>query len=150
MSSVFRVVTPRCAIVALLVSVSLATAGCGGKGDVTGKVSYNGQPLPYGNVQFQSANGSVHIGDIQPDGTYTIKGVPTGSVKISVTCMDPAGVEFAKQMSAASKDPSNAKAKPTGKLEDFNKIPGQYNDFSTSELTFDIKSGTQTHNIDLK
>ena len=35
-------------------------------------------------------------------------------------------------------------------LEDFNKIPGKFSDFSTSGLTYEVKSGPQTHDLELE
>ena len=123
-------------------------AGCGGgKGNVTGKVSYKGQPLPYGNVQF-STSGGAFVSEIASDGSYSISGVPTGSAKITVNCQDPGYVEYMKALSSAGRDPKAPK--PKGKPEDFDRIPTKYNSFETSGLTYDVKSGNTTFDIDLK
>lgn len=141
----------RCAAAFVLLIAPAILVGCAGKGDVSGKVTHNGKLLPYGSVQFQSADGLIVPGTIGSDGTYRVSGVPTGTAKISVNCVDDEGaIAFAKAMSAAAKDPANKSAKPKGKLEDFNKIPGKFNDFTTSGLSYDVKSGQQTYDIDLK
>jgi len=127
---------------------TLVISGCaGGTGDVSGKVTYKNEPLPYGSVQFETSAGSF-VGDIKADGTYSVSGIPRGAAKVNVTCQDPKYADFMKQLSASARDKSIPK--PKGNPEDFNKIPGKYNDFSTSGLTLDVKPGSQTYNIDLK
>lgn len=126
----------------------MLSLGCGGgTGTVSGTVTHNGQPLPYGSVQFVSPGGAF-VSEIGPDGSYTINAVPTGVSKISITCQDPKYVEYMKALSASARDPKLPK--PKGSPEDFNKIPNQYTDPNTSGLTYEVKSGKQTHDIVLK
>src|ERR1700722_3455224 len=71
----------------LLVGVS----GCAEKkGDVSGLVSFNGSPLPAGKITFICEGGDkpVLIADIR-DGKYEIKGIPVGTVKITVATHKP-------------------------------------------------------------
>lgn len=81
--------------VALLALLSLAlvftVAGCGGKCQVTGKVTFSdGTPLTKGTVNFTDDN-VLCKGEIESDGTYrmrTVKpgdGVPAGTYKIYIT-----------------------------------------------------------------
>src|SRR4051794_17669711 len=58
--------------------------GCQGRGDMTGKVSYKGKPVPFGTVLVQSNDGSSHQANIEPDGTYSIQGVLVGTVRVAV------------------------------------------------------------------
>jgi hypothetical protein len=53
-------------------------------GVVSGKVMLDDRPASGGVVVFRSTVGQVVRGKIQPDGSYTAKGVPTGEVKITV------------------------------------------------------------------
>jgi len=61
---------------------------------VTGKVLYNGKPLPFGSVMFQPAQGQAAVGDIRPDGTFTLSsyapddGAVPGEHKVSVRCFE--------------------------------------------------------------
>lgn len=142
-----KIASFRVALVALVAVALTLVTGCGGKGTVTGKVTYAGKALPYGSVQFQGSGG-VLVGEIQPDGSYTVSGVGTGSAKISVTCQDPKYADYMRAVSAAARDPKGPK--PKGRPEDFDKIPSRYSDFEQSGLTYEVKGGTQTHNIDLK
>lgn len=66
--------------------VALALAGCSDRAvAVRGKVTYQGKPLAGGSVTLVGPTGLVYAGAVQADGTYTIDGVPAGSVKIGVT-----------------------------------------------------------------
>ena len=60
--------------------------GCGGgKGDVSGKVSFNGAALKGGNVSLVSDGGGPSFsGAIQEDGTYRIPDVRAGTYKVCV------------------------------------------------------------------
>lgn len=59
---------------------------------VSGKVLYNGKPLPYGVVMFQPAQGQLAQGEIQPDGTFSLStfrlndGAVVGTHRVSVMC----------------------------------------------------------------
>ncbi len=64
--------------------------GCGpSRGDLAGKVTYKGEILKYGTVLVQGGNGEPKQSPISTDGTYNIKGVVAGTVKIAVSSPDP-------------------------------------------------------------
>ncbi len=138
----------RVAAVVFAVTLSIV-AGCGGgKGDVSGKVTYNGKALTFGNVQFLSPGGAFPA-EIGPDGSYSVSGVPVGISKIAVTSRDEEGfIKYMKARSAAGKD--KTAPMPKGNPEDYDKIPSKYGDTGQSGLTFEVKTGQQTFNIDLK
>lgn len=80
--------------IALLWSV-LLLSGCGGGPELapaTGKVLYNGEPLPFGIVMFQPNVGQPAQGEIKTDGTFTLStfepgdGAIVGSHRVSVLC----------------------------------------------------------------
>jgi len=75
---------------ALALCVCLA-AGCGGKSDVRGKVTYRGRALAWGTVTLVDATGQYHQAPIATGGDYQIPGVPPGPVKIGVYSPDPDG-----------------------------------------------------------
>lgn len=64
----------------------LAVIGCGaGKGDVTGKVTFKGEPLKGGYVSFVSEGGGPSFtGTINDDGTYLVPNVQAGKYKVCV------------------------------------------------------------------
>jgi hypothetical protein len=52
---------------------------------IEGNVTYNGQKVDRGVVNFIShRDGSVHVAEIKPDGTYMIDGVPYGAATATV------------------------------------------------------------------
>jgi len=146
----------------------LLVEGCGsGKGTVSGKVSYQGKPVPAGTVSFIPETGSPVISPIAEDGTYTIRNIAAGKVKITVEtdsarpALDKTGraatrhkggggggvsQEFMKQnlekMNPKMADPERAKR--------YVQIPPNYREPDKTNLTFEVKSGKQEHDIDLK
>jgi len=139
----------------------LLTAGCGGKGAVSGKVLYQGKPVPAGTVSFVLEGGGVVSSIIGEDGSYTIQNVPPGTVKITVETISarPPSVqerrgqkkgpeskapEFMMKYSK-EKDPKVAEREKR-----YVPIPEHYSDPARSNLTYVVKSGKQEHDIDLK
>jgi hypothetical protein len=119
----------------LLAAVVLSLAGCDDNPPVapaSGKVLYNGQPLPYGNIMFQPAQGQTGGAVIQPDGTFRVStfseydGAIIGSHKVSVACY-------------SAQSPS-AQAKRTGGEMSLGEslIPAQYSFLDQSGLTAEI------------
>ena len=147
------------AAVLLLSLVCLATApGCGGSdraplGEVTGTVSYNGQPIASGTIIFEvpgarPANGKIVDGQIQDVTTYEPNdGAPVGQAKIAVFATGAGGASPA----ATGADPGQ----PIAIDENYmgggatSVIPPKYNDPTTSGLTWEIKKGENTVTLDL-
>lgn len=75
----------------LFVASVLVVSGCGGRCQVTGKVTFSdGTPLTFGTVTFSNSS-TVCKGEIQEDGSYRMRtfkpgdGVPPGTYKIYIT-----------------------------------------------------------------
>ena len=98
---------------------------------VSGKVLYNGKPMPYGYVLFQPEQGQPAEGEIQSDGSFQLSsygpkdGAVPGRHKISVRC-------FSGQKAGAAQEGSSP-----GKLM----IPQKYTRFGMSGLSAEIKAG---------
>jgi hypothetical protein len=79
-----RSVLGSCLLFILLFGLVL---GCGSSkaapAQVSGKVSYNGQPVPGGTVVFYSSAG-VYSAAINTDGTYTAADLPEGEMVVTV------------------------------------------------------------------
>ena len=118
-----------------LIAVLLA-AGCGGGGvelgDVSGRVTLDGKPLPNALVRFQPEKGGRSAqGITDADGRYKLNysardtGALAGKSKVLIT---------------------------TGSLEDSSrrseKVPKKYND--ETELTAEVTSGDNAINFDLR
>jgi hypothetical protein len=136
----------------LFLTAALATlvlAGCGGKGTVSGQVRYNGQPLPSGDVAFLSEAGDKPVlhAMIQ-DGQYSVSGLPAGPAQITVTTTAPAApVKLppgVKQVEPAGGAPAETPA--PGK---YVHIPPRYGRPDQSGLSYPVKRGSQTYDIDL-
>jgi len=137
---------------ALALAVAVGVVGCGGgKGTISGKVTYKGAPLKGGHIAFLASNKQNFMGDISEDGSYVISNVPTGPAKVSVQ------TSYMKQTARTSRQykvPADApKGLGGGGGPDLAKryvaIPDKYEDPDQSGLTYTVKSGDQTHNIDL-
>jgi hypothetical protein len=98
----------------------------------SGRVLYNGQPVPYGNVMFQPAQGQPAGAAIQPDGTFRLStfaeydGAIIGPHKVSVACY-------------SSQRPSEKTKKAVGEATlGESLLPSRYAYFDQSGLTADI------------
>jgi hypothetical protein len=112
----------------------IAVAGCGEAAPstypVTGKVSYQGKPLPLGVVMFISKTGPAAAANIGPDGTYRLDAVP-GKHRVSVVAMP-------KQQGRP--DPNvEGGIDTTGFPAPKSLIPEKYNEYSTSGIEVEVK-----------
>jgi hypothetical protein len=139
--------------------VCLATIGCGPKGpelgSVTGKVTLDGKPVTNGLVTFMpAAGGRPATGKTNTSGQYELlgvdgKGALLGQHRVTVTTlqevvaaaeMSSDSPEYAKQAVADPSDyDSAAVVEP---------IPARYN--TNTELTFEVKSGSNVIDLELK
>ena len=133
----------RAALVAAL--VTLLTLGCGGRGDVSGKVTYNGKPLVFGTVQFEASDKTIKQANIEPDGSYSIPGVPVGEAKVAVSSDNPRSSAFQPLQREGLPPP-----KPMPEVVGWFPIPTKYQDLSNPKLTYTVKGGNNTYDIDLK
>jgi hypothetical protein len=143
--------------------VLLALVGCSSElptGDVSGTVSFKGQPIPLGRITFLADDGREAFGGIT-DGQYSVPNAPTGPVRIGISSI----VTLATPIASAQPGRSQAARRsmrglaPVGKDSDPSgktaskpglKIPDKYGSPKNSGLTFQVEKGTQTHDIDLK
>jgi hypothetical protein len=129
----------------ILLGVSLAL-GCSGPketGEISGKVTYRGEKLSGGTVGFIADDGrEIKTAQITAEGAYKIAKVPVGQAAITVVTPPP---DFEEQL---GKDKSSLKptAKPDAPVVS---IPKKYSKPSSSGLTYQVKSGSQTHDINL-
>lgn len=132
----------RCSVVAALL---LLAAGCGGTGDVAGKVTYQGKPLVWGTVQFEGSDNMLRQANINSDGTYAIKGVAIGEAKVAVSSINPKSSDFQPMMREGMPPPP-----PRPEVKGWFPIPAKYDTPHKSGLTYTIKSGENKIDIELK
>jgi prepilin-type processing-associated H-X9-DG protein len=100
-----------------------------GTGTITGKVRYQGQPLPTGKVTLHLDDGMPNapwkkFDDLKADGSFTLKDVYPAKYRVCVITMEVSGKPFVR-------------------------IPEKYHHPGTTPLTVDVKVGEQTLNIEL-
>jgi hypothetical protein len=133
-----------CSQVAAAALLTLTAVGCGGRGDVSGKVTYKGKTLVFGTVQFEGSDGVVKHGNIEPDGTYTVLDVATGDAKAAVSSLNPKSSDF-----QPIQREGQAPRKPRPEVKGWFPIPEKYDTPFKSGLTYTIKRGQNTIDIDL-
>lgn len=146
----------RLACGCLSLGLLILLVGCKGSSrgaqhaEVTGKVTFKGKPLPGGRISFADLKkGFASTGVIDESGNYQIK-APVGEMKISV---DNSMLEQRRFGGGA---PKMQHPKPPGSETDeapikgqYVNLPSQYRDPAASGLSYTVKPGSQTHDIDL-
>jgi hypothetical protein len=138
----------------------LGAAGCGQRGEVSGKVKYRGNALPSGMVMFFDSNDrNVGNASISPDGSYAAT-LPSGLVRIAVTTppatLKSLGKEKAKEISERARKMRKGAFNPLeGAASDVIPekaipIPAKYASPSDSGLSLTVIGGPQTSDIDLQ
>lgn len=130
----------RALLVSCAATLLISLSGCSGAGGtVAGRVTVDGQPLTKGNISFApEKEGPAAIGTIDGSGNYnlqvgTINSIPPGKYKVTVVAVEP-----------IPPIPGQPEAPP--KLL----TPPKYNNPTTSDLTAEVKPGSNKFDFDLK
>lgn len=158
--------TPRAgAALALVAILAVLSGGCGPRvGSISGKVTYNGKALKGGNVSFVSDGGQSFASTIKEDGTYSIPDLKSGTYKVCVETesLKPPATQFGTAGGKDTAKPGGSEVPegytpsgPPAALQAANAkkyvmIPRTYADPNSTDLTYEFKGGSDTHNIDLK
>ena len=102
-------------------------------GQIEGTVRFQGKPLPGGTVSFHPDKGKPFVAQLQDDGSYTLKDVPVGAMRVTIE-------------TESLKNP----AKPPKGGKKYVPIPRAYADPKTSGLTYTMLEGRQAFDIELK
>jgi hypothetical protein len=143
----------------LLTAAALLLAGCnqsalppGPTGTVQGKVTYNGNPVPDGStVMFLHEETSLPATcEVAADGTYTLSmagegEVLAGTYSVSVSPPDSGEISEATDMEAYK-----AAMEGGGAPEATAPFPEKYYAVETSGLSFEVKEGPNTIDVELK
>jgi hypothetical protein len=138
-------VRPACRTAVAAALLTLAAAGCAGRGDVSGKVTYKGKPLVWGTVQFEGSDKIIKQGNINSDGTYTIRGLAPGEAKAAVSSINPRSSDFQPRQVEGRPPP-----KPRPEVKGWFPIPEKYDTPHKSGLVYTIKGGENTIDIELE
>lgn len=133
--------------------------GCGPRlpetGPVTGKVTFQGKPVPEGTITFYPTQGRSATARLQPDGSYTLTtfsendGAIVGSHQVTIEA-----VRFNAPPRATSFEEEIATARG-GKRMDVPAqgpqwlVPQKYSDRTTSDLKAEVQSGKNTIDFNL-
>jgi hypothetical protein len=134
----------------------VGATGCGTSvGSVSGKVTFKGEPVGGGIVTFHLPGKPAKTAPIGPDGSYSIDDVPIGELKIAVDTSTAKPAEPPPEGTVPQNMPPEARKSAVygGKRPEGGKyveIPANYSDTNTSGLTYTVKTGSQTHKIELK
>jgi len=136
----------------------LAVLGCGGDGlprryPVSGRVTYQGKPVPKGEVTFSPTrdNGRTAAGNIQGDGSYRLTtmnpgdGALPGRYRVSVTAV---AVDFSEVETTKGGPPLSEEAEEI--LPRIHYAPSRYENPDTSGLTAEVKPQSNTINFVLR
>jgi hypothetical protein len=128
---------------ALLLVLLMANSGCGGRGNVTGKVTYKNKPVTWGQIRFEGSDGATRQGSIDKDGSFIVEDLALGEAKVAVESPNP------KSITLVSKgDRPPAPAFPD--VPNWVALPIKYEAVTKSGLTFPITRGENKIDVDLK
>jgi hypothetical protein len=117
--------------------------------EVKGRVTYNGNPVTGGVIDFVSADEGAFIfqGRIEEYGNYTVR-CPVEPVKITIEnrMLRPGARE--QVIRVASPRPGQRPPDPFKGV--YVEIPHKYYESDTTDLTYMVKKGPQTHDIELR
>jgi hypothetical protein len=151
----------RVSFSSIAVVMVVVLIGCGKPmGTVNGKVTYKGIALKGGNVVFQGEQTySMPIGE---DGTYSSPSMYGGPYKVCVetaSLKSKGGMGSSKDKTAAKID-SDANIPPgytpsspdlaNKNAGNYVQIPSKYAKPETTDITLEVKAGSQSFNIELK
>jgi hypothetical protein len=112
--------------------------GCGGTGDVTGKVTLDGTALPGGLVTIYDSQEKNLSAMIMADGSYTVAGVPLGKADIVIQTVPAYGNAI---------NPLDPPHEWFGK---YVKIPLHYKERGKSGFSIDVRRGVQQMDLPLR
>ncbi len=135
----------------VLVGLLALGTGCSERGPeffpVAGRVTYNGEPLPYGTIMFQPDKGPIAVGELQPDGSYKLisgadqqPGAVSGMHRVS---FQPPPKKFL----VPPEELETRHAPPPVEEQPF--VPAKFHSPATSGLTAAVKPGSNEINFDL-
>jgi hypothetical protein len=115
---------------------------------VSGKVTFQGKAVRSGSVLFVGSDSLAYYGQITDAGTYTVEKVPTGLAKISVSSPDPkaAGRRRGAEDPGVPQRGEEVRAEVKGWFA----LPDDVGDPTKSKLSFDVRAGANSHDIELK
>jgi hypothetical protein len=150
---VFRLV--RAPLIFLLPVVVVTVAGCSGggleKSAISGRITFQGQPIEDGQIRFvpiKGTKGPATVGTIR-GGNYTATargGVPVGTLRVEVEAYRPlpGAMPYTKEQAEGNR------GVVAGDYPKKQFLPSKYNTNSTLEVTIESGNKTVTKDIELR
>lgn len=137
----------------VIIAFILAASGCSSGldlGQVTGRVTIQGKPVPSGVIMFYPENGPTAVGEIRADGTYTLSTIKPGDG--AIVGLHRVTIQSTKVGSGQLVEPKRfedelntgrggRKVLVPGAVEWL--VPQRYSQLSTSELSATVRRGPQ-------
>lgn len=120
---------------------------------VSGTVTFDGKPLPYGRIEFQGEGDLRTATALIENGSYSIpeeQGPNLGSYKVVIAgyANNPASENASQDEEGAGEEDEQADEDESGPVQIGKQLlPPKYN--TETELTVEIVSGPNTHNFEL-
>lgn len=93
-------------VVLVALFIALRSVEWPGSSVVSGRVTSQGKPVTFGTVTVLDANDRPHVATINADGTYVLRSVPPGPVRVAVSSPNPRSiVERAASGDLATNEP---------------------------------------------
>jgi hypothetical protein len=131
----------------MLVAALLATAlpGCSqSTGTVSGRVTFQGQPVAAGSVTLIHADGPTRSGSLH-EGSYSVAKIPTGACTILVVSLPSPRLRWNPE-----KKERMGGDGASSRFRTATPVPSRYSDPKESNIHYDVRAGRQTYNIELK
>jgi hypothetical protein len=148
----------RLAAKALMAGLLVVTVGCseddgvGVRYPVSGTITYKGEPVPRGTVNFLPEAGTEirpASGEIQPDGSYKLTtqtpgdGAMAGKYKVAISAMEVNEADYKSKTGGTADQVAVAKASRKSL------IPVKYSGTMTSGLSAEVSSSQRTFDFEL-
>ena len=135
----------------LLLSAFLLCGCGGGRGTVSGKVAFDGKPVPTGMISFHSKVGNKEVNNAAIlNGSYSISNIPAGETDVTIKSVDPAKAASGSGAKASKEGGADARSAPKEGTSNYVPIPQRYSVPDQAGLTLTVTKGEQTFNVDLK
>ena len=137
----------RAFTLSVLVALALAATlpGCGRRevlGRITGKVTFQGQPVSEGIILFRNKPKAIYMtADLKPDGTYVVRrasgeGLPLETYEVMVN--------------PPIQDAPMGPALEPPKIKPCPNIPQKYRSYESSGLSVTVHEGENEFDVDMK
>jgi len=122
--------------------LALSMVGCAGRGNVSGKVTFQNKSVPWGTVLIEGSDGGHRQGSIEKDGTFYVEDLATGEVKVAVNSPNPKSITLMTR--------GDRPALKFPEVPGWFAIPTKYESVDKSGLVYTIKKGENKIDIELK